>query len=105
MAIEEGRFEKRSMEEILMRVPKDLSRRAVLRAAAAAPIVLATGRAIAGSIPQKAVKYQTTPNNGHQCGDCKLFIPGATADANGTCKSVAGDITPHGWCVLFSAKS
>ncbi len=78
------------------------SRRAVLGAAASMVIA---GQASAGSIPQKSVKYQMTPNDGHQCGDCKLFIPGATADADGTCKSVAGDITPHGWCVLFAAKT
>jgi len=81
------------------------SRRAVLSAAAAATTFLFAPCAIAGSIPQKSVKYQTEPNNGHQCSGCKLFIPGATADANGTCKSVAGDITPNGWCVLFSAKT
>jgi hypothetical protein len=81
------------------------SRRAVLSAAAAATTLLFAPYAIAGSIPQKSVKYQTDPNNGHQCSGCKLFIPGPTADANGTCKSVAGDITPHGWCVLFSAMS
>jgi hypothetical protein len=84
---------------------QDLSRRALLTAAAAAAstLVVATG-ASAGSIPQKAVKYQSTPNNGHQCSGCKLFIPGATADAVGTCKSVAGQIIPTGWCVLFAAK-
>jgi hypothetical protein len=81
------------------------SRRAVLSVAAAATTLLLAPSAIAGSIPQKSVKYQTEPNNGKQCSGCKLFIPGATADANGTCKSVAGDITPNGWCVLFSAKA
>jgi hypothetical protein len=88
-----------------MSISKELSRRAVLSATATASVLFLTGQAGAGSIPQTSVKYQTSPNNGHQCGDCKLFIPGATADANGTCKSVAGDITPHGWCVLFSAKN
>jgi hypothetical protein len=81
------------------------SRRAVLSVAAAATTLLFAPGAMAGSIPQKSVKYQTDPNNGHQCSGCKLFIPGPSADANGTCKSVAGDITPHGWCVLFSAQS
>jgi hypothetical protein len=81
------------------------SRRVVLSAAAAATTLLFAPCALAGSIPQKSVKYQTEPNNGHQCSGCKLFIPGATADATGTCKSVAGDITPNGWCVLFSAKT
>jgi len=82
-----------------------LSRRTLLSAAAAATTVFFAPCAIAGSIPQKSVKYQTTPNDGRQCSGCKLFIPGATPDANGTCKSVAGDITPNGWCVLFSAKT
>ena len=85
---------------------ENLSRRTLLTTAAAvaaSALVIADG-AYAGSIPQKSVKYQDTPNDGKQCSGCKLFIPGATADANGTCKSVAGDIVPHGWCVLFAAK-
>ncbi len=82
-----------------------LSRRVLLTtvAAAASSLIVAT-RADAGAIPQKAVKYQTSPNDGKHCSGCKLFIPGASADANGTCKSVAGDITPNGWCVLFAPK-
>jgi len=83
---------------------KNPSRRALLFTAAAATVFGAPA-ADAGSIPQKAVKYQTAPNEGRQCSGCKLFIPGATPDADGTCKSVAGVITPHGWCVLFSAKT
>jgi High potential iron-sulfur protein len=84
---------------------QDLTRRALLTAAAGAASALAiVNGARAGSIPQKSVKYQDMPKDGHQCSGCKLFIPGATADANGTCKSVAGDIVPHGWCVLFAPK-
>lgn len=84
---------------------KDLSRRALLTAAAvAASALVIVDKASAGSIAQKSVKYQNTPNDGHQCSGCKLFIPGASADANGTCKSVAGDILPNGWCVLFAPK-
>ena len=82
----------------------DLSRRAVLSAAAAAASLLVAPAAKAGTIPPTAVKYQNEPNNGHQCSGCKLFIPGATEDAPGTCKSVAGEINPKGWCVLFAAK-
>jgi hypothetical protein len=82
-----------------------LSRRALLTAAAVAASALVIGDgARAGTIAQKSVKYQNTPNDGHQCSGCKLFIPGATADAHGTCKSVAGDILPNGWCVLFAPK-
>lgn len=48
-----------------------------------------------------SVSYQTTPSDGMQCSKCKNFIPGA-AGANGTCKVVAGDISPSGYCLAFS---
>ena len=83
--------------------PHDLSRRALLSAAAAAASTLiVTAPASAGSIPKTAVTYQETPKDGHQCSGCKLFIPGASPDAAGTCKSVAGEINPKGWCKLFA---
>jgi hypothetical protein len=85
---------------------QDLSRRAVLSAvAAAASTLVVAGPASAGSIPKTAVTYQETPKDGKQCSGCKLFIPGATPEANGTCKSVAGEILPNGWCKLFAAKA
>jgi hypothetical protein len=85
---------------------QDISRRGLLGAAAvAASALVIAGRAEAGNIPQKAVKYQDQPNNGHQCSGCKLFQPGPTADALGKCQSVAGDIHPDGWCVLWAAKA
>ena len=84
---------------------KDLSRRSLLSAAAAVGASLVVGsEAHAGSIPPAAVHYQEQPKDGHHCSLCKLFVPGPTADANGTCKSVAGAINPNGWCVLFAAK-
>lgn len=50
---------------------------------------------------QASVSYQTSPSGGQQCSGCKNFIPGASASANGTCKVVAGDISPAGYCVAF----
>ena len=84
----------------------DLSRRSLLTAAAAAAsaLVLTTQADAAGAIPQTAVGYQKEPKDGHQCSQCKLFIPGADANAAGQCKSVAGEILPNGWCKLFAAK-
>ena len=83
----------------------DISRRALLGAAAAAASTLAlAGRAQAGNIPQKSVKYQETPNNGHQCSGCNLFQPNDKPDGPGKCQSVAGEINPNGWCVLWAAK-
>ena len=54
---------------------------------------------------QAQFKYQTKPNNGHKCSQCALFIPGSSATANGTCKVVAGTISPNGWCTAWSKKS
>jgi hypothetical protein len=50
-------------------------------------------------------KYQDTPNNGHKCSQCSLYIPGSSSKANGTCKLVDGSISPNGWCTAFAAKS
>jgi hypothetical protein len=54
---------------------------------------------------QASFKYQKTPNNGHKCSQCALFIPGSSASANGTCKVVAGSISPNGWCTAWTKKS
>jgi hypothetical protein len=83
---------------------QDLSRRTLLGAAAAAATALIAVPANAGSIPKTAVTYQEEPKDGHQCNGCKLYVEGASADAPGTCKSVAGEINPKGWCKLFVAK-
>jgi hypothetical protein len=84
----------------------EFSRRSLLTAAAAAAsmLVVSTQADAAGVIPKTAVGYQNEPKDGHQCSLCKLFIPGADANAAGQCKSVAGEIQPNGWCKLFAAK-
>lgn len=50
--------------------------------------------------PQQAVQYQTEPRNGQKCGECQYFI----ADSN-SCKLVEGQISPDGWCTLWTKKS
>ena len=77
--------------------PARVSRRAVLIAAAgAAPLLaLAATGAQAAKLAQSAVKYQDSPKDGKQCDGCKLFV------ASNSCKSVAGDISPKGWCALW----
>jgi hypothetical protein len=78
---------------------KKLSRRTVLIAVAGAAPLLALGEANAAQLPQTAVSYQTTPKDGKQCGDCNLFV------APKSCKTVAGEIAPTGWCKLFVKKA
>ena len=78
-----------------------VSRRTVLIAAAgAAPLlaVSATG-AKAAKLAQSAAKNQPTPKDGKQCDGCKLFV------APNACKSVAGEISPSGWCALWVKKA
>ena len=76
--------------------PARVSRRKVLIGAAEATSFLAlmSGSAEA-KMAQSAVKYQPTPKDGKQCSGCNLFI------APNSCKSVAGDIAPTGWCSIW----
>lgn len=54
---------------------------------------------------QAQFKYQKTPKDGHKCSQCRFYIPGKPATANGTCQLVEGSISPNGWCTAFAAKS
>ena len=51
-----------------------------------------------------ALKYQDHPKGTQKCAGCKLFVPGKTAKAMGSCKLVAGSISPNGWCVAYTPK-
>lgn len=57
-----------------------------------------------GKLAKADVKYQDKPNAGKDCDDCLQFIPGKTAKANGTCKVVEGEVSPHGYCAAFTRK-
>jgi hypothetical protein len=78
-----------------------VSRRTVLIAAAGATPLLALGAtgANAAKLAQTAVKYQATPKDGKRCDACNLFV------APTSCKSVAGEIAPTGWCSLWVKKA
>jgi hypothetical protein len=53
----------------------------------------------AGSMTQQAAGYQPTPKGDQRCDGCNLF------QAPSSCKFVAGDISPQGWCRLWQKKS
>jgi len=80
---------------------ESVSRRTVLIAAAGAAPLLALGAtgANAAKLAQSAVKYQASPKDGKQCDGCNLFV------APNSCKSVAGEISPTGWCALWVKKA
>ena len=48
---------------------------------------------------KEIVKYQSTPKEGKKCLDCMHFI----AETN-ECTTVAGDIDPNGWCIIYFVK-
>jgi hypothetical protein len=84
----------------------EVSRRQLLHSAtlvAGGAAVLATAmtpqRAEAGAMTQKAAGYQPTPKGDQRCDNCNLFQPPSS------CKFVAGDISPSGWCRLYAKKT
>jgi hypothetical protein len=83
------------------RSSREMSRRSVLLqgAASAAGVVTILSvnvkSASANQIPQKSVQYQSTPKDDRQCSGCSLFV------APNSCKNVAGEISPNGWCMLW----
>lgn len=56
------------------------------------------GREARAKAKKAAVSYQAQPKNGARCADCAFFVDG------GSCKLVAGEISPEGWCTLFQPK-
>jgi hypothetical protein len=49
-------------------------------------------------VAKDVVKYQDSPNAGHQCSGCSNFV------APDACKVVLGKISPHGWCSIWTTK-
>ncbi|RXF74087.1 high-potential iron-sulfur protein [Hansschlegelia zhihuaiae] len=80
-----------------------VSRRLVLGGAAMAgmgAICLTATRAAAQSKQKQAdVQYQSSPKDGQKCSGCALFQP------PNACAGVEGEISPEGWCSIFSPKA
>lgn len=80
----------------------------ISRRAALAGTALALGAATVAAVARPAAaqqkispaiaKYQPTPNGGDHCEICSNF------QAPNACQFVQGEISPKGWCQLFSAK-
>lgn len=86
--------------------PKPLSRRVLFQrvatyAAGAATLYgLRLDRAVAqAKVPQKTVAYQDKPKGTDRCDGCTNFQP------PNACKLVEGEISPQGWCSLFTKKT
>lgn len=80
-----------------------VSRRMFLRGSAAAigaaGLAAITTKQAAAKVPQQAVSYQDTANGGQACDGCRAFVSPAS------CRIVAGNISPHGWCEMWAPKT
>jgi High potential iron-sulfur protein len=85
---------------------KDFSRRAffqrVTTYAVGAAVIQGFGPSLAvaqAKVAQNTVSYQDKPKGTQRCDGCSLFQP------PNACKVVAGEVSPQGWCSLFSQKA
>ncbi len=83
---------------------KEALRSLIVLPAIAGLMLSAEGAADAKST-KKSVKYQNHPNGTQRCSGCSLFIPPAAHSGDGSCRVVAGSISPNGWCTAFSPRT
>ena len=57
---------------------------------------LSARSAKAAKVSKAAVAYQDSPKGDQNCASCRLFT------APNACKQVEGDISPNGWCRIWS---
>lgn len=72
---------------------------------AVAPLVFSSvaHAGTADSLQSKSsVSYQDHPSGKDMCSNCMHFVPGASPKVDGTCKVVAGKISPHGYCFAYT---
>lgn len=69
-----------------------------------ARLLTSSAVADASKASQASMHYQASPNGDSQCSKCQFFIAGQDAQSDGTCRIVDGSISPHGYCMAFSAK-
>ena len=78
------------------------SRRGIIKAglmlATAGMAMAGTARAQDEKLDPKLAQYQQTPKDGNECDKCVNWMP------PNSCKIVAGEINPKGWCVAFAPK-
>ncbi|MBS0551392.1 MAG: high-potential iron-sulfur protein [Proteobacteria bacterium] len=81
-------------------VPMVLSGCDSRKSATSGSSVPATTPAAPAKMAQDKVQYQTQPKGEQKCAACQHF----NADSN-TCKLVEGQISPNGWCALWTKKA
>jgi hypothetical protein len=51
---------------------------------------------------QSDVSYQSEPQDGQQCSNCRFYIEDKNGDGMGACAIVAGNIAPEAYCVSYA---
>ena len=76
------------------------SRRALVQAGVGVIAAAAVKPAVAAppKLAQSVVMYQDHPKGDQKCSICTHFLP------PNACQIVAGDISPDGWCGVFTPK-
>ena len=78
-------------------------------ALAIVPVIVASGRADAATnaAMRNSFKYQGKPEGDKSCANCIQFVPGASANALGSCKIIFGDteISPQAYCIAWAKKA
>ena len=69
-------------------------------APAPAPAATENASAAANKVKKEAVQYQEQPKGDQRCGLCLHFQP-----ESNSCKLVEGQISPDGWCILWTKKA
>ena len=82
----------------------EVSRRRMLQLAVAGSAAIVTVSlpvvaTAASKVAKSAVAYQPKPRGKAQCDNCVQWL------APASCKLVAGDISPNGWCSIYFAKA
>ena len=95
-------------------MPKDndikLSRRRLLQSAlvlgATAPL-LVSRQALAGGakMTKQVAQYQDKPKDNKDCSKCRFFEKPKNGGKMGACQLVQGEISPSGYCMLYSPAS
>jgi len=89
------------MRERFLKSQPQLNRRKILISLiGSAPLtaLFSSGAGAAAKVPQSTAQYQATPKGGQACAGCNSFM------APNHCKLVAGEISPSGWCRLWTKK-
>jgi hypothetical protein len=75
-------------------------RRVLISLISSAPLaaVWLEGAKAAAKVAQRVAQYQPTPKGGQACAGCNSFV------APNHCKVVAGEVSPSGWCRLWTKK-